>query len=138
MNYKKRIALNSRLDYIHIPNGNIGLISNSAGGCMATMDLISLHGGAAANFCDLGGQTHHEKITDSLILLEKDTDVKVILINVFSTMRTTEKIAYVVREAHKLQYVSKPMIVRIKGENSDHAKFILSNIPNVSFVEDFD
>ena len=67
MHYKERIALNSRLNYIHLESGNIGLISNSAGMCMATMDLMKLHGGAPANFCDLGGQAHHEKITASLV-----------------------------------------------------------------------
>lgn len=100
MHYKERIALNSRLDYIHLPGGNIGLISNSAGACMATMDLISQNGGAATNFCDLGGNVHYEKIVAALSLLEKDSDVKVILINVFSNEMTTEKISKIIGEAY--------------------------------------
>ena len=92
MHYKERIALNTRLDYKHLPSGNIGLISNSAGACMAIMDLISLHGGTAANFCELGGNIHYERIIAALSILEKDADVKVILVNVFSTERNTNKI----------------------------------------------
>ena len=48
----------------------IGLVSNSAGQCMATMDLLDSLGLKAANFMDLGGQAHHEKIRDAFILME--------------------------------------------------------------------
>ena len=41
MHFKERIALTSGLRYVHLGKGNIGLISNSAGECMATMDMIA-------------------------------------------------------------------------------------------------
>ena len=41
-------------------DGNIGIVSNSAGLCMATQDLIAEKGGTAANFTDIGGATIHE------------------------------------------------------------------------------
>ena len=53
--YKERIAAQYKFRYVHIPGGNIGIITNGAGYCLATQDLISLHGGKAANFMDLGG-----------------------------------------------------------------------------------
>jgi succinyl-CoA synthetase beta subunit len=42
------------LNYIHI-GGNIGCVVNGAGLAMSTLDIISLHGGKAANFLDVGG-----------------------------------------------------------------------------------
>jgi succinyl-CoA synthetase beta subunit len=41
-------------------NGNIGVICDSAGECMATNDLNNLEGGRPANFIDLGGSAYHE------------------------------------------------------------------------------
>ena len=38
-----------------IEDGNIGIISNGAGYCMASMDVLSLYGAKASNFMDLGG-----------------------------------------------------------------------------------
>lgn len=42
--------------------GNIGLMCDSAGSGMATVDLITQHGGKPANFVDLGGSVIHEQI----------------------------------------------------------------------------
>ena len=42
------------LNYIRL-HGNIACMVNGAGLAMATMDLIKLHGGAPANFLDVGG-----------------------------------------------------------------------------------
>ncbi len=59
MVYQERIAKISDLCYVAL-SGNIGVISNSAGLCMATNDLINIEGGSPANFIDLGGQAYHE------------------------------------------------------------------------------
>ena len=45
------------LNYISL-DGNIGCMVNGAGLAMATMDLVQLHGGAPANFLDVGGKHH--------------------------------------------------------------------------------
>ena len=51
---KEHRAQNLGLNYIAL-DGNIGCMVNGAGLAMATMDLIKLHGGAPANFLDVGG-----------------------------------------------------------------------------------
>jgi len=61
MHYKERIASHFQFRYVHIPDGNIGVVTNGAGYCMATQDIIALHGGKPANFMDLGGQDLAEK-----------------------------------------------------------------------------
>ena len=42
------------LNFIQL-DGNIGCLVNGAGLAMATMDVLSLHGGQPANFLDVGG-----------------------------------------------------------------------------------
>jgi len=49
------------LNYIGL-DGNIGCMVNGAGLAMATMDIIKLHGGAPANFLDVGGNASEEQV----------------------------------------------------------------------------
>ncbi len=42
------------LNFIKL-DGNVGCLVNGAGLAMATMDVLSLHGGQPANFLDVGG-----------------------------------------------------------------------------------
>jgi succinyl-CoA synthetase beta subunit len=48
------------LNYIGL-DGNIGCMVNGAGLAMATMDIIKLHGGAPANFLDVGGNASEQQ-----------------------------------------------------------------------------
>jgi succinyl-CoA synthetase beta subunit len=47
-------AQKANLNFIQL-DGSIGCLVNGAGLAMATMDVISLHGGNPANFLDVGG-----------------------------------------------------------------------------------
>jgi succinyl-CoA synthetase beta subunit len=47
-------AQRANLSFIKL-DGNIGCLVNGAGLAMATMDVLSLHGGHPANFLDVGG-----------------------------------------------------------------------------------
>jgi succinyl-CoA synthetase beta subunit len=49
------------LNYIGL-DGTIGCMVNGAGLAMATMDIIKLHGGAPANFLDVGGGASAEQV----------------------------------------------------------------------------
>jgi succinyl-CoA synthetase beta subunit len=50
---------------------------NGAGLAMATMDIIKLHGGEAANFLDVGGGANEEQVTQAFKLLTSDKNVRV-------------------------------------------------------------
>jgi hypothetical protein len=50
-------AQKANLNFIKL-DGNIGCLVNGAGLAMATMDVLSLHGGQPANFLDVGGYVH--------------------------------------------------------------------------------
>ena len=47
-------AQNANLNFIKL-DGSIGCLVNGAGLAMATMDVLSIHGGHPANFLDVGG-----------------------------------------------------------------------------------
>ncbi len=49
------------LNYIGL-DGSIGCMVNGAGLAMATMDIIKLHGGAPANFLDVGGNASEKQV----------------------------------------------------------------------------
>lgn len=47
-------AQKNNLNFIKL-DGSVGCLVNGAGLAMATMDVLSLHGGQPANFLDVGG-----------------------------------------------------------------------------------
>lgn len=55
------------LNYIGL-DGNIGCMVNGAGLAMATMDIIKLHGGAPANFLDVGGNASEQQVRRCALL----------------------------------------------------------------------
>ncbi|VEL30166.1 unnamed protein product [Protopolystoma xenopodis] len=64
------IAAHAGLSYIGLPGqGRIGSVVNGAGLAMATMDLIHLHGGKAANFLDLGGGVSQDQVVKAFGIL---------------------------------------------------------------------
>ena len=77
------------LSYIHL-DGNIGCLVNGAGLAMATMDIIKVHGGNPANFLDIGGSAESEQIIEAIKLLNNDTNVKSIFVNIFGGILRTD------------------------------------------------
>ena len=50
---------------------------NGAGLAMATMDIITLHGGNPANFLDIGGGASAKEVMDGFHIFNSDRDVSV-------------------------------------------------------------
>jgi succinyl-CoA synthetase beta subunit len=59
------------LNYIAL-DGSIGCMVNGAGLAMATMDIIQLNGGKAANFLDVGGGATKEQVAEAFKILVSD------------------------------------------------------------------
>lgn len=57
------------LNYVALPEGNIGCMVNGAGLAMATMDILCLYQGKPANFLDLGGRANQSDIEYALTTL---------------------------------------------------------------------
>lgn len=91
MSVNERIAFHHDIKYTQL-SGNIGLVSNSAGLCLASNDLIEMYGGKSANFVDLGGSAIHEQIDTLLNMLNDDENVQVIFVNCYGGIMSIEKL----------------------------------------------
>ncbi|NDH01017.1 MAG: hypothetical protein EBY43_08080, partial [Opitutae bacterium] len=80
------------LNYVAL-DGNIGCMVNGAGLAMGTMDIVKLHGGAPANFLDVGGGATKERVTEAFKIILSDDNVKAVLINIFGGIVRCDLIA---------------------------------------------
>jgi succinyl-CoA synthetase beta subunit len=113
------------LAYIHL-DGNIGCLVNGAGLAMATMDTIQLFGGRPANFLDVGGGATAAKVTEAFRIMLADSDVQVILVNIFGGIMHCDTIAEGVIAACRAVDLKLPLVVRMKGTNEDLGKQMLA------------
>lgn len=113
------------LNYIGM-TGNIGCLVNGAGLAMATMDIITLHGGSPANFLDVGGNVRESQVQAAFTLLRSDPKVKAILVNVFGGIVNCATIANGIVQACKSMKLDLPLIVRLEGTNVQEAKRIIN------------
>lgn len=109
------------LSYIKLA-GDIGCIVNGAGLAMATLDLISLHGGSPANFLDVGGGASEQVVADAMSILLDDRRVKVVFINIFGGILRCDVLARGVIRALRQNRVELPVIVRIEGTNIEEGR----------------
>lgn len=124
-NPKEAHAKKFDLNYIHI-GGNIGCLVNGAGLAMSTMDIISLYGGTPANFLDVGGSAEGDSLTEALKLLNEDSSVEAIFVNIFGGILRCDRLAASIIEANKQNKFTKPMVLRLKGTNSDIAREMIA------------
>jgi succinyl-CoA synthetase beta subunit len=131
---KKEVeAFHSGLSYIAL-EGNIGCMVNGAGLAMATMDLIKISGGLPANFLDVGGGATSETVSKAFKILLSDSNVRVVLVNIFGGIMRCDIIAEGIISAVKEVGVKIPIVVRLEGTNVELGKEILkkSNLNIIS------
>ena len=121
----ERAASEHDLNYVSL-DGNIACMVNGAGLAMATMDLIKLHGGAPANFLDVGGTATAERVTAAFRLILSNERVRAVLVNIFGGIVRCDVIAEGIVQAVQQVGVTVPVIVRLEGTNADRARKILS------------
>ncbi len=141
------------LNYIGL-DGTIGCMVNGAGLAMATMDIIKLHGGAPANFLDVGGGANEQQVEKAFEILNStsgfpsrasrrlpacdlkpfmirapfadDKKVKTILVNIFGGIMRCDVIAQGILNAAQNIGLRKPIVIRLQGTNVDAAKELIS------------
>ncbi len=106
--------------------GNIGCLVNGAGLAMSTMDIIKLHGGAPANFLDVGGGANKQKVTEAFKIILKEPNVKGIFVNIFGGIMKCDIIAEGVIAASKELGLKVPLVVRLEGTNVELGKKLLA------------
>ena len=106
------------LNYVAL-DGNIGCMVNGAGLAMGTMDIVKLHGGAPANFLDVGGGTTKERVKEAFKIILSDESVKAVLINIFGGIVRCDLIAEGVIGAVEEVGVEVPVVVRLEGNSAE-------------------
>ena len=94
---------------------------------MATMDITMKAGAMPANFLDVGGSASEERISEAYNIITSDEDVKLILVNLFGGILRCDVAAKGIIEGFKLNQKSVPMVVVLRGTNSEEAKEILKS-----------
>jgi succinyl-CoA synthetase beta subunit len=121
------------IDFVPL-EGTIGCLVNGAGLAMATMDMIALEGGRAANFLDVGGTATREQVATAFRLILADARVEGILVNIFGGILRCDRIAEALVEAARAVDLKLPLVVRLAGTNAQLGRRILagSGLPIVS------
>jgi succinyl-CoA synthetase beta subunit len=120
----EKMATERGLNFIKL-DGNVGIMANGAGLAMATLDVVDLVGGAAANFLDVGGGANADTITDALDVLTRDAGVEAVLINIFGGIVRCDLVAEGIVEAMSRMELPWPLVVRLDGTNAPEGRAIL-------------
>ena len=120
------------LNYVKL-DGQVGVIGNGAGLVMSTLDVVAYageqHGGVKpANFLDIGGGANAEVMANGLDVILGDEQVKSVFVNVFGGITACDAVADGIVGALKTlgDSASKPLVVRLDGNNVDEGRRILA------------
>jgi succinyl-CoA synthetase beta subunit len=130
-------ALRNNLAYVKL-EGDIGVIGNGAGLVMATLDMIQYYGGKPANFLDIGGGAHPERIAAALEIVLSAPDTKALFVNVLGGITRCDDVTLGIIKASKDVSTAKPMVVRLVGTNEKEGKRMLAEaqIPVLDSMEE--
>ncbi|HEY0962899.1 MAG TPA: ADP-forming succinate--CoA ligase subunit beta [Pseudomonadales bacterium] len=123
---REALAAKHELNYVAL-DGNIGCMVNGAGLAMGTMDIVKLHGGAPANFLDVGGGATKERVTEAFKIILSDVNVKAVLVNIFGGIVRCDLIAEGIIGAVNEVGVKVPVVVRLEGNNAELGAKVLAD-----------
>jgi succinyl-CoA synthetase beta subunit len=123
---REALAAKHELNYVAL-DGNIGCMVNGAGLAMGTMDIVKLHGGAPANFLDVGGGATKERVTEAFKIILSDANVKAVLVNIFGGIVRCDLIAEGIIGAVAQVGVKVPVVVRLEGNNAELGAKVLAD-----------
>jgi succinyl-CoA synthetase beta subunit len=112
------------LQYVGL-EGTVGVIANGAGLAMSTVDVVNQVGGKPANFLDIGGGANADVMAGALEVINNDSDVKAIFINIFGGITRGEEVANGIIEAMQRVDIDSPIVIRLDGTNADEGREIL-------------
>jgi succinyl-CoA synthetase beta subunit len=157
----ERLAKERDLNYVKL-DGEVGIIGNGAGLVMSTLDVVAYageeYGGIRpANFLDIGGGASAEVMANGLEIVLSDPSVRSVFVNVFGGITSCDAVATGVLRALSMLAergeatsdggdaappvrISKPLVVRLDGNNAEAGRAILdgSGNPLVERVDTMD
>jgi succinyl-CoA synthetase beta subunit len=127
------------LNYVKL-DGTVGIIGNGAGLVMSTLDVVAYAGEAyggvrPANFLDIGGGASAAVMANGLEIVLSDPSVKSVFVNVFGGITSCDAVASGIVQALAMladrgEAVTKPLVVRLDGNNADAGRQILDAAAN--------
>jgi succinyl-CoA synthetase beta subunit len=135
----ERAAKAKHLNYVKL-DGEVGIIGNGAGLVMSTLDVVAYageeYGGVKpANFLDIGGGASAEVMANGLEIVLSDPSVRSVFVNVFGGITSCDAVANGIISALALleergEQVTKPLVVRLDGNNAEEGRRILDSAAN--------
>jgi succinyl-CoA synthetase beta subunit len=136
------------LNYVKL-DGEVGIIGNGAGLVMSTLDVVAYAGEdfgvKPANFLDIGGGASASVMANGLEIVLSDPSVRSVFVNVFGGITACDEVANGIVHAFGLladrgEQVTKPLVVRLDGNNAEAGRAILdgANNPLVERVDTMD
>jgi succinyl-CoA synthetase beta subunit len=122
---RERAAREAGVTYLTL-DGDVGVLGNGAGLVMSTLDMIGAAGGAAADFCDVGGGARAERIAAALDIITSDDRVRALLVNIFGGITRGDEAARGVLAWCEATDVGLPLVVRLDGNNADDGLKLLA------------
>jgi len=123
---REQLAREKGLQYIGL-DGSVGIIANGAGLAMSTLDVVNQVGGKAANFLDVGGGANAELMTAALEVINFDTNVRSIFVNIFGGITRGDEVAKGIVEAMRRVRLRAPIVIRLDGTNAEQGRQILAD-----------
>ena len=132
---REKLAREKDLQYIGL-DGNVGIIANGAGLAMSTLDVVNQVGGSAANFLDIGGGANADVMAAALEVINYDSNVRSIFINIFGGITRGEEVAKGIVEALSRVTLKAPIVIRLDGTNAEEGRKILADagIPESTLI----
>jgi succinyl-CoA synthetase beta subunit len=135
----ERAAKAKDLNYVKL-DGTVGIIGNGAGLVMSTLDVVAyagseLGGVRPANFLDIGGGASAQVMADGLEIVLSDPSVVSVFVNVFGGITSCDAVANgivtaLAMLAERGEAVTKPLVVRLDGNNAEQGRRILEAAAN--------
>lgn len=120
------------LNYVKL-DGEVGVVGNGAGLVMSTLDVVAYagekHGNVKpANFLDIGGGASAEVMAAGLEIILGDEQVRSVFVNVFGGITSCDAVAEGIVKALEIlgDSATKPLVVRLDGNNVEEGRRILS------------
>jgi succinyl-CoA synthetase beta subunit len=122
---REQAAHEKGLQYVGL-EGDVGIIANGAGLAMSTVDIVSQVGGDPANFLDIGGGANADVMASALEVINNDTKVRSIFINIFGGITKGEEVANGIVQALGRVALASTIVVRLDGTNAEEGRAILA------------
>jgi len=127
------------LNYVKL-DGTVGIIGNGAGLVMSTLDVVAYAGRdfggvRPANFLDIGGGASAAVMANGLEIVLSDPSVRSVFVNVFGGITSCDAVANGIVQALAMlaergEAVTKPLVVRLDGNNAEAGRAILDSARN--------